>query len=150
MIPALRIVNILLGLLALSGLLITGSGCSGSEEKIDDTPYVVDYTKIFRSYTFSSIDADGLPADECSVFTTDTPIIYFTWQPRSLDVCCAATLVIWYFEGEEIQHLSLMDSSTCVHTASLEKPEGGFEAGNYQVALYIGISEYLRLDFMVK
>ncbi len=146
---SVRFINIGLMPVLLSGIMLFGSGCGDTAKDTDTVPYTLDYAKIFNAYTSSAIDGEGIAADRCDTFTSDIPVIYFSWQPRSLDVCCAATSVVWFFEGEEISSISLVDSSTCVHTASLERPEGGFLKGNYQVVLYIGISEYFKLDFTV-
>ncbi|AHB14182.1 hypothetical protein [Dehalococcoides mccartyi] len=144
-----KFINIWLTAVLAGGIMLFGSGCGDAAQDTGAVPFSLDYARIFNAHTSSAIGNDGIAADRCDTFTSDTPVIYFSWQPRSLDVCCAATMVVWFFEGNEIQSISLIDSSTCVHTDSLEKPEGGFLKGHYQVALYIGISEYFRLDFTV-
>lgn len=104
-----------------------------------DTQVIID-----RALVFSHKDVAGQPIAS-GIFSSDMEEIFCVF--RVPDLCCMTLHVMWFYGDSVIKINSYKYSIPPTH--SLTSPEGGFLAGDYRVAVFIGTIEIAAATFQI-
>ena len=117
------------------------------ESSLDECPDTL--IGVNNAIVFTTFNENGNPITTSNVFSSESEAIYCMFS-LSEDLCCKTLIVVWTYEGNTIE--SWQDASGSIPfpiTISLNKPNNGFQLGNYSISIYLDTIVKFTANFIL-